>query len=148
LYCNSLFALLFHAGFACSSGSACKTGDPQPSEVLIAIGIDPKTALGSLRVSLGRETVKEEIDSFCHVLPGVDGNSLVALLDHAGFACSSGSACKTGDPQPSEVLIAIGIDPKTALGSLRVSLGRETRREDIDSLCQVLPGLVAKAELQ
>ncbi len=82
------------------------------------------------------------------VFPGVDGNTLVALLDHAGFACSSGSACKTGDPQPSEVLIAIGIDPKTALGSLRVSLGRESRNEDIEHFCQVLPDLVAKAKNQ
>ena len=82
------------------------------------------------------------------VFPGVDGNILVALLDHAGFACSSGSACKTGDPQPSEVLIAIGIDPETALGSLRVSIGRETLKEEIDSFCQVLPDLVTKAKLR
>ncbi len=81
------------------------------------------------------------------VFPNVDGNELVALLDHAGFACSSGSACKTGDPKPSDVLIAIGIDSRIALGSLRVSLGRDSNKDDIDSFCRVLPGIVQKSTI-
>lgn len=81
------------------------------------------------------------------VFPGVDGNELVMLLDHVGFACSSGSACKTGDPKPSDVLLSIGIDPEKALGSLRVSLGRDTTMDHVDSICQVLPSLVQKSSL-
>ena len=56
------------------------------------------------------------------VFDGVDGNQLLVQLDMAGFACSSGSACKVGDPQPSDVLLAIGVPPTRALGSLRVTL--------------------------
>ena len=56
------------------------------------------------------------------VFEGADGNVLLMLLDAAGFACSSGSACKTGSPKPSEVLTAVGLPPEWALGSLRVTV--------------------------
>lgn len=79
------------------------------------------------------------------VFKGVDGNALLMLLDNAGFACSSGSACKTGDPEPSEVLLAIGLSPDWALGSLRVTLGVQTTDEDIESFLTTLPQLVEKA---
>ena len=75
----------------------------------------------------------------------VDGNLLLTLLDAAGFACSSGSACKTGNPEPSEVMNAIGLSREWGLGSLRVTLGRDTTAENVDSFLNVLPGLVEKA---
>lgn len=78
------------------------------------------------------------------VFKGVDGNALLMLLDDAGFACSSGSACKTGDPEPSEVLLAMGIAPDWALGSLRVTLGIHTTNEEIDSFISALPQLVER----
>src|SRR6266508_1288897 len=74
-----------------------------------------------------------------------DGNLLLTLLDAAGFACSSGSACKTGNPEPSEVMNAIGLSSDWGLGSLRVTLGRDTTSEDVSSFLKVLPGLVQKA---
>ena len=76
---------------------------------------------------------------------GVDGNLLLTLLDAAGFACSSGSACKTGNPEPSEVMNAIGLSRDWGLGSLRVTLGMQTTAVDVDSFLGVLPGLVQKA---
>jgi cysteine desulfurase len=76
------------------------------------------------------------------VFKGADGNALLMLLDNAGFACSSGSACKTGDPEPSEVLLAMGFSRDWALGSLRVTLGVQTTSEDIDSFLSALPELV------
>jgi cysteine desulfurase len=76
---------------------------------------------------------------------GVDGNLLLTLLDAAGFACSSGSACKTGNPEPSEVMNAIGLSREWGLGSLRVTLGKDTLPEHIESFLNVLPGLVEKA---
>ena len=79
------------------------------------------------------------------VFKGVDGNALLMLLDDAGFACSSGSACKTGDPKPSEVLLALGLSPDWALGSLRVTLGIQTTDESIESFLVALPHLVEKA---
>jgi len=77
------------------------------------------------------------------VFQGVDGNQLLMMLDVAGFACSSGSACKTGSPKPSEVLTALGLDDDWSLGSLRVTLGRDTTPENIHDFCAALPGLVA-----
>jgi cysteine desulfurase len=75
----------------------------------------------------------------------VDGNLLLTLLDAAGFACSSGSACKTGNPEPSEVMNAIGLSRDWGLGSLRVTLGRDTTSEDVGSFLNALPVLVEKA---
>jgi cysteine desulfurase len=75
----------------------------------------------------------------------VDGNLLLTLLDVAGFACSSGSACKTGNPEPSEVMNAIGLSRDWGLGSLRVTLGSGTTAGHVESFLSVLPGLVEKA---
>ena len=72
------------------------------------------------------------------------GNELVIALDQAGFACSSGSACKVGNPEPSETLMALGFDPEWTLGSLRVTLGRETKEEQVDQFLHVLPEIVKK----
>jgi cysteine desulfurase len=77
----------------------------------------------------------------------VDGNLLLTLLDAAGFACSSGSACKTGNPEPSEVMNAIGLSRDWGLGSLRVTLGFQTTPADVDSFLKVLPRLVEKARM-
>jgi len=74
----------------------------------------------------------------------VDGNLLLQMLDAAGFACSSGSACKTGNPEPSEVMTAIGLSREWGLGSLRVTLGSGTTVEHVDSFLSALPSLVGK----
>ncbi len=79
------------------------------------------------------------------VFKGVDGNLLLTLLDAAGFACSSGSACKTGNPEPSEVMTAIGLSRDWALGSLRVTLGSDSTAREVDSFLAALPDLVRKA---
>ena len=75
---------------------------------------------------------------------GVDGNRLLMMLDVAGFACSSGSACKVGTPEVSEVLSAIGLPASWGLGSLRVTLGKDTTREQVEAFLQVLPGIVER----
>jgi cysteine desulfurase len=75
----------------------------------------------------------------------VDGNLLLTLLDAAGFACSSGSACKTGNPEPSEVMTAIGLSREWGLGSLRATLGVGTTPAHVDAFLTALPDLVKKA---
>ncbi|MCX8025172.1 MAG: cysteine desulfurase [Thermanaerothrix sp.] len=77
----------------------------------------------------------------------VDANMLLMYLDHAGFACSSGSACKTGNPEPSEVLQAIGLTPQWAMGGLRVTLGRGTSQDHIERFLEVLPQVVEKCRV-
>ena len=79
------------------------------------------------------------------VFKGVDGNALLTLLDGAGFACSSGSACKTGNPEPSDVLTALGMPREWGLGSLRVTLGRHTTPQQISRFLTTLPRLVEQA---
>jgi cysteine desulfurase len=79
------------------------------------------------------------------VFKDVDGNLLLQMLDSAGFACSSGSACKTGNPEPSEVISALGYSRDWALGSLRVTLGMDTTPDHIDSFLKTLPNFVEKA---
>lgn len=77
-------------------------------------------------------------------IPGIEGESLLLMLDSDGVAASSGSACTSGSLEPSHVLAAMGVDKKTALGSLRISLGRASTDEDVDYLLDVLPGIVEK----
>ncbi len=71
-------------------------------------------------------------------LPGIDGEALKMNLDRAGIAISSGSACTAGSTEPSHVLTAMGIDPGIALGAIRISLGRDSTRRDIDVLIDAL----------
>lgn len=78
------------------------------------------------------------------VFSGVDGNALLAMLDVAGYACSSGSACRTGDPEPSEVLTAIGLPRSWGLGSLRVTLGVNTTPDEVDRFLDILPDTIAR----
>jgi cysteine desulfurase len=78
------------------------------------------------------------------VFRGVDGNNLLTMLDVEGFACSSGSACKTGNPEPSEVLTAMGLASEWALGSLRVTLGTGTTSSQVESFLKILPQVVSR----
>lgn len=77
-------------------------------------------------------------------VPQIDGETLVAQLDRAGFAVASGSACSSASPEPSHTLLAMGIAPDVARGALRVSLGRANTPHDIDRFLQTLAELVMK----
>ena len=74
----------------------------------------------------------------------IDGETLVGKLDRAGFACASGSACSSADPEPSKTLIAMGVAPETARGAIRVSVGRGTDAEDVQRFVDVLREEVRK----
>jgi len=76
--------------------------------------------------------------------PGIAGESLLLLLDEAGICASSGSACASGSLEPSHVLLAIGRSPRLASASLRLTLGRGTTDEDVDTLLAVIPAAVAR----
>jgi cysteine desulfurase len=78
------------------------------------------------------------------IFKGVDGNALLMMLDMEGFACSSGSACKTGNPEPSDVLTSLGFTHDWALGSLRVTLGMYTTSSEIEGFLKVLPKVVSR----
>jgi cysteine desulfurase len=76
---------------------------------------------------------------------GCEGDSLLMLLDANGIECSTGSACTAGVAQPSHVLLAMGADPVSARGSIRLSLGHTTVEADVDAALQVLPAAVDRA---
>ncbi|NMG66898.1 aminotransferase class V-fold PLP-dependent enzyme [Azoarcus indigens] len=61
----------------------------------------------------------------------IDGETLVAKLDRAGFACASGSACSSASPEPSHTLLAMGVDEETARGAVRLSLGRDSTEDEV-----------------
>lgn len=83
-------------------------------------------------VALSGDPVQRLPSHASFIFDGVDGNQLVMHLDVRGVAVSSASACKTGNPEPSSVLLALGYDREQALGSLRVTVGLHTTEEDID----------------
>ena len=74
----------------------------------------------------------------------VEGESLILSLDMAGIAVSSGSACTSGELEPSHVLMAMGLDHQTAHGSLRMTMGRSTSEQDIDYVLDVVPGIIER----
>ncbi len=76
--------------------------------------------------------------------PGAEGESLILSLDLKSIAVSSGSACTSGSIEPSHVLAALGLDPQTALSSLRFSLGRGNTMEDVDYVMNNLPEVVSR----
>ena len=74
---------------------------------------------------------------------GIEGESLLLMLDMKGICASSGSACTSGSLDPSHVLLALGRPHEVAHGSLRLSLSHENRPEEIDYILEVLPGIVS-----
>jgi cysteine desulfurase len=72
----------------------------------------------------------------------VEGESLLLMLDMKGIGASSGSACTAGSIEPSHVLLAIGLPPETAHGSLRLTFGIENADSDVDYLLEILPPIV------
>jgi cysteine desulfurase len=77
--------------------------------------------------------------------PGCESDALLMLLDAAGVEVSTGSACTAGVPEPSHVLLAMGVDPVRARSSLRFSLGRSSTRADVEALVAALPAVLDRA---
>jgi cysteine desulfurase len=74
----------------------------------------------------------------------IEGESMLLNLDMKGVAASSGSACTSGSLEPSHVLLAIGLPPEIAHGSLRLTLGKDNTEEDIDYVLDILPKIIEK----
>ena len=77
--------------------------------------------------------------------PGCEGDSLLFLLDVAGFSVSTGSACQAGVPEASHVLLAMGLSEADARGALRITLGSDTTEAEIDAFVAALPAAVERA---
>ena len=94
-------------------------------------------------VETGRRDRK--VAGTCHVsFDGVESEALLMLLDGDGVYASAGSACASGAVEPSHVLAAMGVSRERALGSLRLTLGRDTTAADIDMALATIPPAVAR----
>lgn len=94
----------------------------------------------------GRRRRLPSIASFvCH---DVDGELLMVLLDRAGVAAATGSACATGSTDPSHVVVALGIDdPRWSHGSLRLSLADDVSEENVALLCERVPACIRRCRM-
>ncbi|MCY3778836.1 MAG: cysteine desulfurase family protein [Chloroflexi bacterium] len=81
------------------------------------------------------------------IFAGIDANALLMHLDMKGIAASSGSACKTGNPEPSEILLAVGYSEEEAKSGLRLSVGSHTTEADIDYAVDALVKAAEKLRL-
>lgn len=75
---------------------------------------------------------------------GVEGESILLALDLEGICVSTGSACTTGETEPSFVLTAMGLPREWAIGSVRMTLGHSNTEQDVDRVLAVLPGIVER----
>ncbi|MBK4346137.1 cysteine desulfurase family protein [Lacisediminihabitans changchengi] len=88
----------------------------------------------------------DRVDNNAHfTFPGCEGDSLLFLLDVAGVSVSTGSACRAGIPEPSHVLLAMGLGDVEARGALRITVGHSTTEADVDAFLAALPEAYARA---
>lgn len=102
---------------------------------------------GALKIEKSRvngDRVKRLPGNVSLCFEGIEGESLLLMLDSQGICASSGSACTSGSLDPSHVLLSIGLKHETAHGSLRLSLGEGNTLEDADYILSVLPPIVER----
>lgn len=131
--------------FAAAAELACRQQDSGETARLrdrLIAGVEERIPAARLSGRRGEERLPNNVHM---VFPGCEGDSLLFLLDAAGFSTSTGSACQAGVSRPSHVLMACGADEDTARSVQRFTLGPETTEADVDALLQVLPGIVERA---
>ncbi|MDO4742715.1 MAG: cysteine desulfurase NifS [bacterium] len=102
---------------------------------------------GALRIERSRlngDPEKRLAGNVSLCFEGIEGESLLLMLDAMGVCASSGSACTSGSLDPSHVLLSIGLPHEIAHGSLRLSFSDENTLEDADKILEVLPGIVKR----
>ena len=132
------------AGLAAAMEEACSTIDQRIARLT---PMRDKLIDGLLKIERSRLNGHRE-----HRLPGnvhfcfqgVEGESLLLMLDMQGVSASSGSACTSGSLDPSHVLLAIGLPHGVAHGSLRLSFGDYNTMEDVDYLLEVIPPIIQR----
>lgn len=104
--------------------------------------IDGILTIPKTRLNGGRD---KRLAGNCNIsIEGIEGESLLLMLDYYGICASSGSACTSGSLDPSHVLLALGLKHEVAHGSLRLSIDESTSDEDIDYILEVLPIIVKR----
>ena len=127
-------------GPACGSANG-NVGSPSGTGIARTVG-------GTRTSSVAGATLLARLPSIASfACDGVDGDLLTVLLDRAGVAAATGSACSSGSTEPSHVLLALGIDPARAAGALRLSLADDITPEELDLLKARVPAAIKRARL-
>ena len=103
-------------------------------------GIAERIPNSSFNGNISSDARVPEIANFS--FPGVEGEPVLLGLDFKGIAASSGSACSSASLEPSHVLLAMGVSPKLAVGSVRISMGRDTTETDVDDVLNALSAVL------
>jgi len=99
---------------------------------------------GSAVEAVGQSAMRRLPNTVYFSIPGIDGETLVGKLDRIGFAVASGAACSSANPEPSHVLLAMGVDSEVARGAVRISLGAATTQQQIKDFLVALDGMVVQ----
>lgn len=130
-------------------GVACEeavTALAAAREQLVQLRRTLEEGLGALGATIFAADAERLPNTVYFSLPGLDGETLVAKLDRAGFAVASGAACSSANPEPSHVLLAMGIEPALARGAVRVSLGRQNTISDVTGFLRALGDTVSQLQ--
>lgn len=138
-------------GLATALEIACHEREPETERL---VGLRDELLQGALGLGLGIRVggdwepgdATRRLPGNAHLLvPGCEGDSLLYLMDAAGVLCSTGSACHAGVPQPSHVLLAMGLSETEARGALRLTLGHTSTEADVARALGALPAAVERA---
>ncbi|WP_414713744.1 cysteine desulfurase family protein [Segeticoccus sp.] len=139
-------------GFAVAVEESVRT---LPEETARLVALRDRLVRGALDLGLGITVsgayapgdAERRLAGNVHLrVPRCDGDSLLYLLDAVGVECSTGSACQAGVPQPSHVLLAMGVPEEEARGALRLTLGHTSSEADVEAVLAALPGAVERAQ--
>ncbi|MDI3488848.1 MAG: cysteine desulfurase [Thauera sp.] len=126
-------------GIACERAVAHRAAE---ASRLVALRDRVENALAVLGAVVFSRAAARLPNTVFFAFDAIDGETLVGKLDRAGFACASGSACSSAQPEPSHTLLAMGVDPVVARGAVRVSLGRDTTAEEVERFVATLSHVV------
>ncbi|MFN4148231.1 MAG: cysteine desulfurase family protein [Rhodocyclaceae bacterium] len=130
-------------GVACEEAIAELSASTQRLFALRAMLEEGLTAQGATIFAAGTERLPNTV---FFAFPGLDGETLVAKLDRTGYAVASGAACSSAHPEPSHVLLAMGVAPAIARGAVRVSLGRQNTADDVAGFLRALAASVSRLQ--
>lgn len=131
-------------GLSTALKEACATIDERAARLTAMRDRLIDGALQIERSRLNGDRVKRLPGNINLCFEGIEGESLLLLLDLNGVCGSSGSACTSGSLDPSHVLLAIGLPHEIAHGSLRLSFSDQNTEEDVDYILEILPGIVER----
>jgi cysteine desulfurase len=112
----------------------------------VALRGELERGLASLGATIFGQRVPRLANTVYFALPDMDGETLVAKLDRAGFAVASGAACSSANPEPSHVLLAMGVPSGLARGAVRISLGGTNTAQQVSAFLTVLGDTVRQLQ--